>query len=287
MHNGNGTGYLRLAMLRNEKLYTMRFPEEADTRITASSERYKNATVQTETGVTISVEKILKKVEEREEQEKRFSWMQENKDLVRIEQSILWGLDRLKEDGRASLFKDVSQAQLSAEYQICKLNMQKNRTNADMKMLSDSTKIKDAADYLELLLQIHFPQEFPNPLVEEVLSIIGTPPSPVGHHNEELKPVFTETVSQILNQQQGQNDPLGALEEEIGLSAGTGEQVETSDPVAVENYESGTSSILDGLQPSLLEKYQEAKLSLNLQETQGIAENAFSPVPVLDDGIAQ
>lgn len=282
MHKNSSVGYLRLAMIRNEKLYTMSFPEiQSKTVIRTSSSE--------EAGSSSSIAEIIKA---EKESERMYTWRTTNQDLVRIENGIVVGLGNLQEEGRASLFKDISQAQINAEYEICRLNVQKIRTNEDMKQLADATKIKEAADYLELILQLHFPQEFPNPLVEEVLAIVGNLSSPTDLQNNQVNPELTEIISQVISEKQGQEDAATVVADE-GTSVEEGPLFEGQENGASslapnEDYEGGLTSLMNDLKPTLLDKYKEAKLLSSDLTAQGSQESLVGgDSQSLDDGIGQ
>lgn len=188
----NSLGYLRLAILRNEKLNAMNY-------------------------VGLENDRLV--------------WMEYNKELIRIESGMLQSLKSMKEEGRATLFTNIIEAQKHAEFEICRLNMARDpkvpssssllRDQEDsLKALSDATRVKEATDYLELVLQINYPQEFPNPLVEEVLSYVNAknardPEGPEDSIPPAYSTTYTQMVMGLANDGKIEQDDITGAKQEV------------------------------------------------------------------------
>ena len=135
MQNKNSIGYLRLAMLRTEKLYSL--------------------------SVDANNEKLSP------------NWLTNNEDLVRIEKGIVTSLGKIKEEGRSTLYSDMTNMRENAVYEMYRIASIKYKSPSDFESMAKATKIKDATDFMELVLQLNYPQEFPNPLVDEILSYLN------------------------------------------------------------------------------------------------------------------
>ncbi len=245
----NSLGYIRIAMLRNEKLNAMHF-----------------------TGLD----------------KDRFSWFELNKELVRIEGGMLASLKNMKPQNRDTLYENVVEAQRNAEFEVYKLNLSKHKTNDDLKALTDATRIKEATDYLELLLQIHFPQQFPNPLVEEVLGLMQGDKDP----SEGAQQVpYSDTYTQIV---MGLAESRGERIEDFNYLTDGSVSEEQRDDFAETNGSTDTvleevEASLTDYQPkaiSLFEKYKESQL-LTGTSLQGSSVVTLENNQIIDNGPVQ
>lgn len=244
----NSLGYIRLAMLRNDKLNSMHI---------------------------VGLDKD------------RITWMEYNRDLVRIENGILASLGNLKGDGRATLYENVVEAQQNSEFEICRLNAQKRAGEDDLKKLTDATKIKEASDYLELLLQIHYPQEFPNPLVDEVLKYIRA--DKPAHETEQIPYSSTYTQMVMGKTEEIMEGSPDLIEDEVQEDiADTSQELSAiSSTQETPHHIEGIHHSLEDYQPKVISLFEKYRESQTLNNTQLPPNDFGTSNPVLDDGLSQ
>ena len=224
----NTLGYIRLAMLRNDKLANMYY---------------------------YGFDK------------NRLEWFKNNHELENLEASMITSLGNMKPKSREALHDNVLKARESAEFEICRLNIEGEHSDNALTQLTNASKVKEATDYIELLLQIYFPTEFPNPFVNEVLACIERG-SKSSHDMAEQATDETpaQVVMNIVNS--APNNDAITIKDDL-VSSDYNSAPESSDPTSItevnkqdfscgELYSEG--GIIGSYQPriiSLFEKYRE------------------------------
>lgn len=229
-------------------------------------------------------------------------WEALNRERMNLETGILGGLTSMGSGARALVFADAVSMRNEVEAHAYFIQKSPSITSEEerFRILHTCKAIKEGVDFLETLLQINFPREFPNELVHSVLysNQLEEVSSPI---IEELTPI-TDAATLTIRQMEASDDEQ--YFEEVALSTTTShpDLIDGMDPgLAMHLYNSkkdltnnftempeGTNDpealLVNGMDPGLAEfliRARESRVSVLSQEQQTStpSEDTFSFEP--------
>lgn len=97
-------------------------------------------------------------------------WQKINQERLSIEKGISTGLENLGVDSRATLYTEACQMREKVESTYYAAELATDiPVEEKASMLQTCKTVKEAVDYLETMLQLQFPSEFPNEFVHNIL----------------------------------------------------------------------------------------------------------------------
>ena len=98
------------------------------------------------------------------------NWEDSNRQLMSIENGLRTGLTCLGSETRGNMYEEMCEIRESVQSTYYAAELSKDVTLEErLKIMHGCKGIVEGIDYLETLLQIHFPEEFPNELVQSIL----------------------------------------------------------------------------------------------------------------------
>ena len=176
------------------------------------------------------------------------SWETLNAERVSIENGLITGLENMGANNRATVFSGITDMRTYVEATAYSTSIDQNIGDEDkFKTLRTCKRIKEAVDYLETIMQIHFPTEFPNEFVANVL---------FGKNNEEVEQGF-EIVEQLSDvAAQPVTDVTSILE------------TENSDNLNLLSQQISHPDLIDGMDPGLAQFLYDEKKTLTKDFTE-------------------
>jgi len=98
------------------------------------------------------------------------NWEDSNRQLMSIENGLRTGLTCLGSETRGNMYEEMCEIRESVQSTYYAAELSKDVTLEErLKIMHGCKGIVEGIDYLETLLQLHFPEEFPNELVQSIL----------------------------------------------------------------------------------------------------------------------
>ena len=99
------------------------------------------------------------------------NWEDSNRQLMSIENGLRTGLTCLGSETRGNMYEEMCEIRESVQSTYYAAELSNDVTLEErFKIMHGYKGIVEGIDYLETLLQLHFPEEFPNELVQSILS---------------------------------------------------------------------------------------------------------------------
>ena len=195
------------------------------------------------------------------------NWEKLNQERMAIESGMLGGLESMGAGARAMIFAEAISMRDEVEAHAYAVQMSEIMSPEEkFKTLHTCKAVKEGVDYLETLLQINFPHEFPNELIH---SVLFSKEQAV----EDTSPIIEE-LTPIVSQQETIETPTFTVEQ--------------SDQEYFEEVASSTAhsypDLIDGMDPGLAMFLYERKKELTNNFTQ-MPEGIDSPEGLLINGL--
>lgn len=177
--------------------------------------------------------------------ENNVNWEEANKQLMSIENGLRTGLTCLGSETRGSMYSEMCEIRESVQSTYYAAELSPDVTVEErLKIMHGCKNIVEGVDYLETLLQIHFPEEFPNELVQSVIlkntkTEEGT--SILTEINEAASVTEVEDLKYLTP-----NEPEDAYEDEIEsiIPSPTSKPAQFNHPDLIDGMDPGLAKVL-------------------------------------------
>lgn len=188
------------------------------------------------------------------------SWEKLNTERMAIEEGLLRGLQSMGPEHRSQMYKEITEMRDSVGATEYSTGLDTTISDEEkFKILHTCKSIKEGVDYLETIMQIHFPVEFPNEFISNVL---------FGKNQEEIEE-GSEIVGQLLdiptNTTETISSIIGSEDNETLIFAET--QKTDIHPDLIDGMDPGLATFLYEEKKTITKDFTEVPEGFNTPET--------------------